>query len=284
MKKNGKAESTITTVRKVLRFLTKHADLDKPETVKGFIAQLDRKNGYKKQLAFSYDNYVKAYNLQWERPRYFVANKFPKIPTEEKLKMLIANASKKLALALSISKDTGLRPIEVMRLTPKDIDTQKRLIYPATAKHGSPRVSKIKETTLNQLVSYMAENDIALTARIFGIWNGSDYGKYFRYCRNRLAKKLNDPTIKSIRLYDLRHYYATMLYSKTRDILLVKQQMGHTKLETTLRYTQLINVNGEEEYTCKTASNDKEATQLIENGFEYVATTPQDFMLFKKRK
>ena len=33
---------------------------------------------------------------------------------------------------------------------------------------------------------------------------------------------------------------ATTLYAKTRDILLVKQQMGHKKIETTLIYTQLL--------------------------------------------
>jgi len=283
MKKNGKAESTITNTRKALCFLAKHANLDNPEVVKGFIAQLDRKNGYKKNLAFAYDNYVKIYNLQWTRPKYFVPQKFPKIPTETNLKMLIANASKKLALAISISKDTGMRPIEVMRLIPKDVDMQRKTVYPATAKHGSPRLLRLKDSTISQLSSYLAKRDIGLNQPLFEKWNSSDYSKYFRSARNLLAKKLNNPTLKGIRLYDLRHYYATMLYSKTRDILLVKQQMGHRKLETTLMYTQLINVNGDEEYTCKTATNAKQATELIENGFQYI-TEMDGIKLFKKRK
>jgi len=284
MKKNGKAKATIDTVRKGLRFLTKHADLDKPETVKGFIAQLDRKDGYKKQLCFIYDNYVKVYNLQWTRPSYFVAQKLPKIPTEDNLNMLIANASKKLALAISISKDTGLRPIEVMNLTLKDVDIEKRYIYPATAKHGSPRRLKLKQSTMDLLKAYLSKHDIRLNEQVFGIWTSTRYGDYFRDNRNRLAKKLSNPTLKGIRLYDLRHRYATVLYARTRDILLVKQQMGHRKIETTLMYTQLIDVDDGDAFTCRTASDDKEAKQLIENGFEYVATTPQDFMLFKKRK
>jgi integrase len=101
--------------------------------------------------------------------------------------------------------------------------------------------------------------------------------------RNRLSEKLNDKTIKYIRLYDLRHYYATMLYHRTRDILLVKQQLGHKKLETSLIYTQLVNFNEEDEFYSKTAKNIEEATKLIENGFEYV-TTFNDIMIFRKRK
>jgi hypothetical protein len=74
-----------------------------------------------------------------------------------------------------------------------------------------------------------------------------------------------------------------MLYARTRDILLVKQQLGHKKLETTMIYTQLIHFNEEDEYTCKTANNIKEATQLIENGFEYI-TEINGLKLFRKRK
>jgi len=100
--------------------------------------------------------------------------------------------------------------------------------------------------------------------------------------RNALAEKLHDPTIKNIRLYDFRHYFATTLYSKTRDILLVKQQMGHRRIETTLIYTQLLNLN-DDEWTCKTASTVEQVMQLVEAGFQYV-TDLDGLKIFKKRK
>ena len=43
--------------------------------------------------------------------------------------------------------------------------------------------------------------------------------KYYRQMRNNLANKLNDESIKTIKLYDFRHFFATMLYAKTKDIL-----------------------------------------------------------------
>jgi hypothetical protein len=73
-----------------------------------------------------------------------------------------------------------------------------------------------------------------------------------------------------------------MLYYKTKDILYVKQQMGHSKIETTLIYTQLVNFK-EDEYHSAIAKNVQEAQKLIESGFEYV-TTFNDIMLFRKRK
>ncbi|TET28792.1 MAG: site-specific integrase, partial [Candidatus Bathyarchaeum sp.] len=95
--------------------------------------------------------------------------------------------------------------------------------------------------------------------------HSNNYGKHYRLHRNQLAEKLCKPELRSIRLYDFRHYFASHLYAKTRDILFVKQQMGYRKLETTLIYTQLIDL-ADEEYTCRTANNIKDATQLIENG------------------
>jgi len=73
-----------------------------------------------------------------------------------------------------------------------------------------------------------------------------------------------------------------MLCARTRDILLVKQQMRHKKIETTLIYTQLLNLN-DDEWTCKTATNIKEATTLIEAGFEYNQEI-DGIRLYRKRK
>jgi integrase len=100
--------------------------------------------------------------------------------------------------------------------------------------------------------------------------------------RNKVSSKLNEPQLRSIRLYDLRHYYATMLYAQTRDILLVKQQLGHKKLETSLIYTQLVNFPNDEYYSA-TANTIDEARKLIECGFEYV-TEFNGVKLFRKRK
>jgi integrase len=89
-------------------------------------------------------------------------------------------------------------------------------------------------------------------------------GKIWRRLRKRVAEKLCNPSVYSIRLYDLRHFSATTLYHKMKDILLVKQQLGHKKIETTLIYTQLVSFGEEDEFSSATASSVSEAAKLVE--------------------
>lgn len=104
----------------------------------------------------------------------------------------------------------------------------------------------------------------------------------FMKVRNSLTDKLKEPGLKSIRLYDLRHYYAIMTYHRTKDILYTKQQLGHKRIETTLLYAQLVNFESDE-YHSAVAKNINDAQKLAEIGFEYV-TTFDNLMLFRKRK
>jgi hypothetical protein len=58
--------------------------------------------------------------------------------------------------------------------------------------------------------------------------------------------------------------------------------MGHKKLETTQKYMHYLNLNNDE-WECIGATTAKEATKLIEEGFQYV-TTIEGIQLFRKRK
>lgn len=74
-----------------------------------------------------------------------------------------------------------------------------------------------------------------------------------------------------------------MEYAKTKDILHVMWVLGHKRIENTLIYTQLVEFRGDE-YISKVARNAEEACAFIEAGFEYVCTTPDNIMIFRKRK
>lgn len=281
MKSNGYSEYTLNFVSKALTFLAKHADLNDTEAVKKFIGEYDADNGYKRNLAIAYNKYVKYHALSWKMPLYAVAEKRPKIPASEKIDVIVSASCLNLACKLSISKETGLRPIEVADLKVRDVDLEQRLVYPSTAKNGSGRVLKISEKTTNMIKALILKHKLSMNDKLFK-GTGSTYGKQFRAVRNKLAEKLQDPSIRQIRLYDLRHYFATMLYHRTRDLLLTKQQMGHKKIETTLIYTQLVD-NGSEEFYSATAKSVAEAQKLIEQGFDFVCDV-DGVKLFRKRK
>jgi len=284
MKNNGKADVTIKYVGKMLERLQRNADLDKPEQVKQFIANLKVTGGYKNNLIYAYDLFCNTYKIEWEKPKYTRDSKLIRIPTTEQINMLIANSSRKMTVKLTLSKETGLRPVELCYLKVKDIDLTHKTVYPTTAKNGAPRALEISNSLTQMLRNYIFRYDLNPTDNLFKT-KPKIYGKTFRRHRNKLAEKLQKPEIKTIRLYDFRHYFATRLYAKTKDILYVKQQMGHRRIETTLIYTQLLKINEEEEYTCKVAVDIEQTKELIEAGFEYITGEYiNGGKLFRKRK
>ena len=278
---NAKAKPTIKFVDKALTRISKCADLDNPDQVKRFIANLQTSDNYKRNLCFAYDQYCNYYKIVWERPTYYQEPKAIRVPTTAQLDMLIANSGKVMSIKLTLSKETRLRPVELCNLKVKDVDLTNKVVYPTTAKHGSARALKISNSLREMLRTYIDEHKLNPTDKLFK-GDSDNYGKHYRLHRNKLAERLHKPELKNIRLYDFRHYFATTLYAKTKDILFVKQQMGHKKIETTLVYTQLLNFN-DDEWNCVGATTAKEATKLIEAGFQYV-TTIEGIQLFKKRK
>ena len=139
MKNAGKSDYCTKFVDKALTYLSKHANLNEPEQVKQYIANLQSKDGYKKNLCLAYNKYAKHYQIQWKMPLYTPEAKAIKIPTNEKIEMLIARAGHILSPKLQLSKETGLRPVELSRLKAKDIDLDHKTVNPTTAKKGNPR-------------------------------------------------------------------------------------------------------------------------------------------------
>jgi integrase len=123
--------------------------------------------------------------------------------------MIISAAHTKLALQLKINKEAGLRPIELVNLRVNDIDFDNRRIHTTTAKRGNPRVLTIQRDTLTLLKTHIQIKNLKRHNRLFSE-TANYYSKKFRDARNKLVDKLNDLTIKQIRLYDLRHFFATM--------------------------------------------------------------------------
>lgn len=71
-----------------------------------------------------------------------------------------------------------------------------------------------------------------------------------------------------------------------RDNMMVmspKMVLGHKNIKNTLVYTHLIDFR-EDEWISKIAINADEACKLVENGFEFICSTPDDLMVFRKRK
>jgi hypothetical protein len=74
-----------------------------------------------------------------------------------------------------------------------------------------------------------------------------------------------------------------MEYHRTKDILYVKQLLGHRNIQNTLKYTQLVQFEREDTFHSAVATKIDDARALIETGFEYVCEMDA-VKLFRKRK
>ena len=274
LKSLGKAESTLKAVSYRLSYLSRYCNIDNPDEVAQFIASLKHANSYKDTFVKAYHYYVQLNGLSWKKPIYKWERKIPKIPTTEKINQVIARASRKYATIFRILMETGVMPYELSQTADKDIDLEKGIINIRGYKGHASRSFKLKPETLAMLKWYIQTYSKFPKAE--------QIGKRWRKFRTKLAETLHDSSFKTIRCYDLRHYYATMTYYRTKDILYTKQQLGHKRIETTLLYAQLVNFESDE-YTSAVAKNIQEAQKLIESGFEFV-TTFEGLLLFRKRK
>ncbi len=87
--------------------------------------------------------------------------------------------------------------------------------------------------------------------------------------RKRLAENLQNPRIQQISFKTLRHFRATMFYHQTRDILATMQLLGHKNIQNTLVYTHLVSWESDA-FVSKVATSQKEISDLIEAGFEFI--------------
>jgi hypothetical protein len=71
-------------------------------------------------------------------------------------------------------------------------------------------------------------------------------------------------------------------YHKTKNMLYVKELLGHRNINNTLIYTQLVSFETDE-YHSATVKIIEEAKKLVEAGFEYVCEM-EDCKFFRRRK
>jgi integrase len=188
-----------------------------------------------------------------------------------------------MATFVQLLKETGIRCGEAWQLKWTDFDTETRTMRITPKKGSNPRIAKISPK-LKSMLEALPKN---YKERIFSNPNQDldTHRDIFCQQRKRLAFKLKNPRLLRITFHTLRHWKGTMEYHRTKDILHVKQVLGHKRIENTLIYVQLAEelFKDEVEYISKIAKSEGEACTLIDAGFDFVC----DFngnKLFRKRK
>lgn len=137
---------------------------------------------------------------------------------------------------------TGMRSGEVKALEWSDIDFEQRTIHIKKDKAGKGRTVFMTEPLTQMLKSLKSSGQ---TGRVFLNRDGNPY-KDFRSAhkhamlRSGLADKRETQGKPPLNVHDLRHTAGTWLAASSKDLLVVKEFLGHRDMSTTLRYSHLI--------------------------------------------
>lgn len=144
---------------------------------------------------------------------------------------------------------TGIRKSEALALKISDYDSVSRILHLSKSKRSS-KTSQIIPTILSQILDkYLLEERLKLITR--------DYDSLPLFPGKKLNKKLSSRQVsnrfqrwkrisgirKNLTIHSFRAAYASQLYKKTKDPLLVSYALGHSSFETTKRYINHDNLN-----------------------------------------
>lgn len=281
MKKNGRPEVSIKTTVRRLTVIAKRCNITDPEQVKAVLATEEKwSNGYKENIVWSYHGLLEFLGLKWQQPHYERQRKIPYIPTEQELDALISASCKRLATLLQFLKETAARSGEASQAKWTDIDTQRKLVYIKAEKGSMDRYLPLSDKLITMLNTLPRPKDFIFTSRVKSL------RRTFEETRNRLADKTANPRLRQIHLHTFRHWKATTLYHRTRDIYIVKEFLGHQSVKSTEIYIhidKMLSNYTNDEYTSVAAKTAEEAMKLINEGF----TKADEFdglHIYRKRK
>ena len=286
----GMAETTIARNITNLEWIVKNTDLNDPFKVWQTIDQQETwKYGTKQIVASAYKNFSKLFKKQLPEDlnfnKWIIFERIPYVPLETDIQQLISGSNYRTSTFLQLLYETGMRSGEAWRLRWADFDFEKKILTlqgDTVEKKGRPRQFKVSDKLIAMLLRIPRNYET--------VWEGSQRGlnhlrQAFWLQRKRLANKLENPHLKKITFHTFRHFYASKLYHNTKDILLVKERLGHRNIKNTMVYTSLVEWEEADQYTVRRPGTTKEEDQLIEAGFEYVRYDDKlNIPIYRKRK
>jgi site-specific recombinase XerD len=167
---------------------------------------------------------------------------------EEVARVLDAAPGLKYRAALSVAYGAGLRASEVVSLKLADIDSSRMVIRVEQGKGRKDRYAMLSEPLLHLLRAWW----LAARGRGVMLAHGSGGGGWLFPGQNPVnplttrqlrrafhGAKAAAGIDKHVCLHTLRHCFATHLLEQKVDIRVIQVLLGHSKLDTTARYSHL---------------------------------------------
>ncbi len=163
------------------------------------------------------------------------SNKFLTADEDQRLLNRLKSEHSRDSLMLLLLRTCGMRSSELRSLRFRDLNRSTKTIFITASKGSDNRELPPPEYVWERLVQYVEATPSDITGLIFPI------------CRSRLTEIWRGyrPIGCGKGLHSLRHTFAIEAYQNTKDILLVKQFLGHRSIVSTMVYEAFLYSNEE---------------------------------------
>jgi integrase/recombinase XerD len=235
----------IRAVKKLAAFLGRSPDTATAEDLRGFQVHLTQAGANPPTINATVTALRFFFKVTLDRPEttrhlvfVFEPRKLPRVlPPEDVLRLLESAPNPKSKAALSVAYGAGLRAMEVVALKITDIDSQRMLIRVEQGKGPKDRFAMLSP----QLLELLRDWYRIARPRMFLFPGRDKIGPMTPRQLNRIchmaAELAGLPTW--VAPHTLRHSFATHLLEQHIDIRVIQVLLGHAKLDTTARYTQV---------------------------------------------
>lgn len=258
-----------------IKLISKKVMYKTAENIMQVVSQVMAYAANKRHIDFNYANpaAIKEYllNAYYSDEQAERSGKMTSAYTQNEAEKLI-NAAKArnyvLGVLIQFLLQTGARKEEALGLKFSDIDFEKNYIHICRSvsrrrnvnpdKANGRKTSVVCEDSLKtvssdryidvdeEIISELKKlreyqvSDMGIIEPVFCFVTAED--KFINPDRvwEFLKAAASDAEIRSLRVHELRHTYATSLYNRTHDMSYVSKQLGHTNLYTTRRYIEKI--------------------------------------------
>ncbi len=249
-RKESTVKAYIGAVRELLRETGKHYSQLTSQDITDFLAIKQHRDkvsrNYKSTMyryfsaffGWAYDNEHIKSNIMSKVPHVKATQKRKERLTDEEIEDIrdACNSLKERAF-VELLLSTGMRVGEVAALNLSDLDLQNKRVSIYGEKTNRYRTGMLTTKAVKALRQYIASRDYCTDALFI-----CDRKPYNRMQNGSLEKISKDIAVRAgitripVTVHVWRKTFASIMYKKTKDVLLVSKLLGHAKTDMTVQY------------------------------------------------
>lgn len=187
-----------------------------------------------------YENHELIKPIQKLKSKKNTANKHHKPYSKEQVEKILSCASGWRHQALWLALNTGMRRTEIQNLNIQNIDFENGIINVIKGKGQKSREVLINRKDMDVLLDWKEEREFLKDElqHLENNWLFTSSGKRPNLISGNILKQISKKVGFRVKFHSCRSTYATHLFLGTKNLKLIKEQLGHSSIAVTDIYLQ----------------------------------------------